>query len=78
MMPENVRAVDQTHRSILLSWTPGFDGGSLQTFTVEVLYPGGMPAKTFTASDSNSRFKRHVGIERANPITLNVTSGNET
>lgn len=76
MMSENLRAISQTHRSIVLSWTPGFDGGSPQTFTVEVVYPGNLPSRNFPASDTNfARYKRHVGIEKANPVMLNVSLG---
>ena len=33
-MPYNLQLVNATHDSITVSWTPGFDGGSEQSFQI--------------------------------------------
>lgn len=74
MMPGEIRVIGHSYRSIKLGWTPGFDGGETQFFTAEIVYPDNtMHYANTTDTTQYGRFKRFVGIERAVPITLNVS-----
>lgn len=78
MPPDDFKATaDKTHRSLELSWVPGFDGGYEQTFTIEQLDTGLLYNVTESAATSgvhSARLRRHVGIEKPMRAKYNITS----
>ena len=57
MTPTNVTIITSTTNSVTLSWTPGFDGGASQTFTIQYRRDGGSDFSNYskTFPDENSQ-----------------------
>ncbi|KRY32545.1 Down syndrome cell adhesion molecule-like protein 1 [Trichinella spiralis] len=70
----DLKAEPLTHRSMRLSWIPGFDGGETQQFTVEISHDGRV-IKTISAPATEPPPSQHfVGIETPRPVEFNVTN----
>uniref|UniRef100_A0A915IEF6 Ig-like domain-containing protein n=1 Tax=Romanomermis culicivorax TaxID=13658 RepID=A0A915IEF6_ROMCU len=77
--PSEFQTLQITHHWIALQWKPGFDGGSDQIFTVEVVYPWNTPVHYIDIPETlrDFRHKRYARIETAAYNILNVTSAAE-
>ncbi|KFD56179.1 hypothetical protein M513_02957 [Trichuris suis] len=71
--PKELKVETQSHKSILLSWVPGFDGGHRQKFAVELTHDDHV-LKTFQAPAAEAgKWRPNFGIEKALPVEFNVT-----